>query len=64
MTQINSIETETKDIIETIKEGSKLNWLESLMRMAQEYLTCPSTYEQYLDTSKLLDIFSNLGKYI
>ena len=54
----------TKYIIETIKEGSKLNWLESLMRMAQEYLTCPATYEQYLDTSKLLDIFSNLGKYI
>lgn len=52
----------TKDIIEAIKEGSKLNWLESLRRMAQEYLMCPATYEQYLDTSKLLDVFSNLCK--
>ena len=60
----DALNNETKNITDAIKEGSKLNWIKSLMRMAQEYLTCPATYEQYLDTSKLLDIFSNLGNLI
>ena len=60
----DALNNEAKDITDAIKEGSKLNWIKSLMRMAQEYLTCPATYEQYLDTSKLLDIFSNLGNLI
>lgn len=51
----------TEDMVEAIKEGSKLNWIEYLKRMTQEYLMCPATYEQYLDASKMLEIFSRIS---
>lgn len=57
----DALNNRTEDMVEAIKEGSKLNWIEYLKRMTQEYLMCPATYGQYLDASKMLEIFSRIS---